>query len=94
MDTVHSAVVMMQWRRLSATHSVDTVYTFTGQYPAAWFYVTGSTETRTRLYRMGINKYFDIVKEDFDIMGEHQSEWEWYEKGRDYQAYAVHRKNQ
>ena len=39
---------------------------------------------------MGINKYFDVVKEDFDIMSEQQNEWEWYEKGKDYRAFAVH----
>lgn len=70
---------------------VDAVYAFTGQYPEAWVYATGSTETRTRLNRIGINRYFDIVVQDFDIMGEYRSEWEWYEKGKDYQA--VHRKN-
>lgn len=73
---------------------VAAVYAFTGHYPAAWIFATGSTSTRTRLYRMGINKYFDIVNEDFDDMGEKQSEWEWYKKGKDYQAFAVHRKNQ
>ena len=62
---------------------VAAVYAFTAQYPDAWVYATGSTATRTRLYRMGINKYFDIVKEDFDIMGEQQSEWKWYHKGED-----------
>ena len=64
---------------------VATIYAFTGKYPDAWVYATGSTTTRTRLYKMGINKYFDI-------MGDDQSEWEWYEKGKDYQAFAVHRK--
>ncbi len=49
---------------------VAAVYAFAGQYPEAWIYATGSPSTSTRLYRMGINKYFDIVKEDFDIMGE------------------------
>jgi hypothetical protein len=73
---------------------VAAVYAFTGQYPDAWVYATGNTGTRTRLYRMGINKYLDIVEEDFDIMDEQQSEWEWYEKGKDYNAFAVHRKNE
>ena len=72
---------------------VAAVYAFTGKYPNAWVYATGSTAARTRLYRMGINKYFDIVEEDFDIMGEQQSEWEWYKKGKGYQAFAVHRRN-
>jgi hypothetical protein len=71
---------------------VAAIYAFADKYPDTWIYATGSTEARTRLYRMGINKYFDIVQTDFDIMGEHQSEWEWYEKGKDYQAFAVHRK--
>ncbi len=72
---------------------VACVYAFTGQYANACIYATGSSATKTRLYRMGINKYFDMVEKDFDIMGEHLSEWEWYEKGKNYQAFAVHRKN-
>ena len=71
---------------------VAAIYTFANKYPDAWVYATGSTKARTRLYRLGINKYFDIVDTDFDIMGEEMNEWEWYQKGRDYQAFAVHRK--
>ncbi len=70
------------------------LYAFADRYPEAWVYATGSTSARTRLYKMGINKYFDIVAADFDIMGEHQSEWEWYHPGREYQAFAVQRKKQ
>jgi len=71
---------------------VAAVYAFADKYPDVWVYATGSTASRTRLYRMGINKYFKIVSEDFDIMGEYQNEWEWYHFGRDYQAFAVRRK--
>lgn len=71
---------------------VAAVYAFAGNYPEAWIYATGSTIARTRLYRMGINKYFEMVEADFNIMGERQNEWEWYEKGKDYQAFAVQRK--
>jgi hypothetical protein len=73
---------------------VAALYAFAGRYPDAWIYATGSTSARTRLYRMGINKYFDIVEADFEIMGEYENEWEWYEFGKDYQAFAVHRKKQ
>ena len=34
---------------------VASIYAFAGQYRNAWIYATGSTATRTRLYRMGIN---------------------------------------
>lgn len=73
---------------------VAALYAFADKHPSTWIYATGSSVARTRLYRMGINKYFDFVQADFHIMGEHQSEWEWYKKGEDYQAFAVQRKNQ
>jgi hypothetical protein len=42
---------------------------------------------------MGINKYYDIVKEDFKIFGQTKSEWEQYEKGKDYEAFVVQKKS-
>ena len=71
---------------------VAAIYAFADRYPENWIYATGSTSARTRLYRMGINKYFEIVSADFDIMGEDKNEWKWYEFGKDYQAFAVHKK--
>lgn len=61
---------------------VAAVYAFADHHSGAWIYATGSTNIRTRLYRMGINKYFDIVQEDFDIMGEHHNEWSGMKKVR------------
>ena len=72
--------------------AVSAIYAFTDRYPESWIYATGSNAARTRLYRMGINKYFKLVKADFDIMGECKNEWQWYEIGKDYQSFAVHRK--
>lgn len=71
---------------------VAAVYAFCDKFPQAWIYATGSTAARTRLYRMGINKYYDIVETDFDLFGQSQSEWERYEKGKDYQAFVIQRK--
>ena len=71
---------------------VAAIYAFCDKVPEAWIYATGSTAARTRLYRMGINKYYDIVKSDFEIFGQTQSEWERFEKGKDYQAFVVQRK--
>lgn len=71
---------------------VAAIYLFTEQYPGAWIFATGSTPARTRLFRMGINKYFDIANKDFYILGEQQEKFNWYQKGEDYQAFVVHRK--
>ena len=55
---------------------VSAIYAFADRYPECWIYATGSNAARTRLYRMGINKYFEIVIADFEIMGESRNEWE------------------
>ena len=54
---------------------VSAIYAFADRYPECWIYATGNA-ARTRLYRMGINKYFEIVIADFEIMGESRNEWE------------------
>jgi hypothetical protein len=70
---------------------VSAIYAFADVYPNSWIYATESTASRTRLYRIGINKYYDIVVNDFEIMGQYKNEWEVYQFGKDYQAFAVHR---
>jgi hypothetical protein len=71
---------------------VATVFAFTDKYPDAWVYATGSTKARTRLYKMGISKYWGEAKEDFYILGEINNEWEPFVIGIDYEAFAVKRK--
>jgi len=63
---------------------VAAVYAFCDRFPDIWIYATGSTAARTRLYRMGINKYYELVETDFEIFGQTRSEWERYVKGKDY----------
>lgn len=57
------------------TTVVSAVLAFTDKYPEAWVYATGSTNARTRLYRMGINKYFEEVEKVFHIFGELEHNW-------------------
>lgn len=71
---------------------VSAVYAFCDKVPKAWIYATGSTAARTRLYKMGINKYFYIVQEDFEVFGLAENEWERFIKGKNYQAFVVQRK--
>ena len=69
-----------------------TVYAFTDKYPAAWIYATGSTKSRTRLYRMGITKFLSEVAEDFEVLGERNEEWETFRKNIEYDGFLVRRK--
>jgi len=71
---------------------VAAVYAFTDHYPEIWVYATGSSKARTRLYRMGITKYYDEVMQDFFIFGLRDGEWEDFKKDVDYAAFIVKRK--
>jgi hypothetical protein len=72
---------------------VATVYAFTDRYPNVWIYATGSTKSRTRLYRMGITKFLSEVDEDFEVLGELNDEWETFRKDVEYEGFLVRRKN-
>ena len=72
---------------------VATVYAFTDKYPNVWIYATGSTKSRTRLYRMGITKFLSEVNEDYEILGELNDEWEVFKKDVEYEGFLVRRKN-
>ncbi|HVW16169.1 MAG TPA: hypothetical protein VHB54_20225 [Mucilaginibacter sp.] len=71
---------------------VATVYAFTDKYPEAWVYATGSTNSRTRLYRMGITKFLDVIVKDFQLYGLNNDEWELFEKRTVYNAFLAKRK--
>jgi len=71
----------------------STVYAFTEKYPESWVYATGSNKARTRLYRMGINKYFEEMDKDFEIYGLRNQEWEIFVKNTEYEAFLVKKKN-
>ena len=71
---------------------VATVYAFTDKYPDAWIYAAGSTKSRTRLYRMGIAKFFSEVNEDFEILGERDDDWESFRKNVEYEGFLVRRR--
>ncbi len=71
---------------------VSAVFAFTDLNKNTWVYATGSNKARTRLYRMGVNKYLDEVEKDFWVFGMLNGEWEKFEKETDYTAFVVRRK--
>lgn len=71
---------------------VATVYAFTDKYPHAWKYATGRSKSRTRLYRMGIAKFLAEVKEDLEVLGERNEDWESFRKNIEYEGFLVRRK--
>jgi hypothetical protein len=54
-----------------------TMYFFTEMNPNVYIYVTGSSESRIRLYRMAINKYIQEIEKDF-VIYVLSEDYEWY----------------
>ncbi|SHN50447.1 hypothetical protein SAMN05444395_101163 [Flavobacterium fryxellicola] len=73
---------------------VSTVYAFTGRYPDAHIFATGSSEARTRLYRMGITNNLEELKNDFYVYRFKVDEsFESFSVGEDYLGFLITRKN-
>jgi len=71
----------------------STLYAFTGKYPNAQIFATGSNEARTRLYRMGITNNLVEIQEDFDVYGMKTDEtFEKFVVGEDYLGFLITRK--
>ncbi len=68
---------------------VGAVHAFFDEHPDAWIFAAGSSLSRTRLYQMGINKYYDEINDELEIYGRIKDEWHPFEKNRDYSAFIA-----
>lgn len=71
---------------------VAALYAFFDKYPDAFVYATGSTEARTRLYRMGISRFYDEMIHDFDLYGQIADQFYVFEVGKKYAGFLAQRK--
>ena len=78
-------------RKVLATVAAS-VYAFTGRYPKAFVYATGSTKARTRLYRIGISNNLDEILQDFEVFGFLSNKLEEFRKDVNYQGFFVKRR--
>lgn len=71
---------------------VNAVYTFFNQYPDVFVYATGSTKARTRLYRIGITRFYDEMEKDFYLYGQLGDDFVEFEIGTEYDGFLAQRK--
>ncbi len=60
----------------------DALYIFLDKNPEALVYATGSTPARTRLYRMGITRFYEEIKQNFFLFGRINKEFYEFEIGK------------
>lgn len=71
----------------------STLYIFADKHPNTWVYATGSSEARTRLYRIGITTNLEEILQDFEVYGLNDQTWKAFKKDEEYQAFLVKRKS-
>ena len=71
---------------------VSALYAFFDRNPEAIVYATGSTAAWTRLYRIGITRFYDDIKNDFYLYGQIGEKLYVFEVGKEYEGFAVQRK--
>ena len=71
---------------------VAALYVFFDKYPEAFVYATGSTKPRTRLYRMGISKFYNEMVEDFYLYGQIGDDYFEFETEINYDGFLAQRK--
>lgn len=60
------------------------LFVFFDKYPNAFVYATGSTNARTRLYRIGITRFYDEIIQRVDLYGQIGEDFYEFEIGKDY----------
>ena len=71
---------------------IAAVYAYSEKYPFRWIYAKGISPSRTRLYQMGISKYLEQGKKDFELHGFINGQWQPFEKGINYESFLARRK--
>ena len=77
--------------RVSAT-VVAALYAFFDKHPDAFVYATGSTKARSRLYRMGITRFYEEMIQGFDLYGQLGDEFYAFEVGKEHAGFLAQRK--
>lgn len=71
---------------------VAALYAFFDYHPDALVYATGSTSARTRLYRMGITRFYEDMQRDFYLYGLTEQGFTKFEIDKDYSGFLAQRK--
>lgn len=71
---------------------VDTTFYFWKKYPQANLFLTGSSVSRTYLYQKKIERYWEEITEVAYVAGRFDSQFELFEKGKNYDAFLIIRK--
>lgn len=67
----------------------QTVFNFMELNPTVTILAQGSTDSRTRIYQMGIAAFWNEINKYFSISGYINDHWESFTEGRNYEAFLL-----
>jgi hypothetical protein len=70
----------------------STIPRFFDQYPKAAIFATGSSPSRTRLYRISISNVLDEINKNFNVEGLIDENWETFKPNQDYLGFLITKK--
>lgn len=65
------------------------VFKFFEKFPNCYVFAKGSTESRTRLYQIGISNNWKDISQIFEVYGFIREKWEKFEKNVNYDAFLI-----
>ena len=68
---------------------VSTVHRFFKDNQESIVYLTGSTPSRTRIYRIAISKYLPVFENKYEILGELPTDWERFKPDKEYEGFFI-----
>ncbi len=68
------------------------MFAFLDKYPDAFVYATGSTSARTRLYRIGISRFYNEIIQRVDLYGQLGEEFHEFQIGTEYIGFLAQKK--
>jgi hypothetical protein len=70
----------------------QTIIEFSARFGKHWIRVKGSTPARTRLYQIGVSEIWDDIKDEFELYGLKNDEYQKFERNVNYEAFLVRKK--
>jgi len=70
----------------------STILDFCNRHGNHYIYASGSTQSRTRLYQMGIARLWGKIQAEFEVYGLLDNEWHEFGRNTNYEAFLVKRK--
>lgn len=67
----------------------EIIANFLNEFPNAWVYAKGNTNTRNRLYRIILSQNISIIQEKYQLLGFLKGVWKPYKLNQPYTAFLI-----